>query len=254
MSNSPPDQLTEDAFLGGRLRILQPRTGYRAATDPVLLAAALDARAGQHVLDLGCGVGTAALAALSRIAGLAATGVELQHEYATLARRNAEMNALALHVATADIRALPSALVQRSFDHVLINPPFYAAETATAPQDEGRDTAHREGEATLADFLDCGLRRLAPGGSITVIHRTERLADILAGLSSRTGGIRIKPLAAREGRAAGRVLVSARKGARAPLTLLAPLVIHEGAAHGSDGASYSQAVEAILRHGKSLIW
>nr|WP_232822928.1 methyltransferase [Oceanibium sediminis] len=241
------DALSQDAFLGGRLTLFQPRKGYRAGVDPVFLAAAVPARAGEQVLDLGCGVGAAALCLLARVPGLGATGLELQAPYAALARRNAAHNALNLQVIEGDVAAPPPALRALSFDHVIMNPPYFIEAAACAAPDPGRALAQREAGARLAEFLDQGLRRLRQGGSLTVIHRAERLADLLAGLSGRAGDIRVLPLQSRSGRAAGRVLVQARKGARAPLTLLAPFTLHEGARHVSDGADYTAKAEAILR-------
>ena len=107
-----PD-LTRDAFLDGRVQAWQPRAGYRAATDPVLLAAAVPARAGQSVLELGCGVGVASLCLAARVPGLEMTGVEVQAEYAALARRNAAENGAALQVVEADLEALPTDLRAR---------------------------------------------------------------------------------------------------------------------------------------------
>ena len=117
-----PD-LSRDAFLCGRLHLWQPRKGYRAATDPVLLAAACPARSGQSVLDLGCGVGAAALCLATRVPGLDLHGLELQESYASLARRNAAENAIPMHIETGDLADMPAAL-RLSFDHVIANPPY----------------------------------------------------------------------------------------------------------------------------------
>lgn len=243
--------LTRDGFLGGRISLWQPRHGYRAATDPVLLAAAVPARPGQSALELGCGVGTASLCLLSRLPGLSVTGIERQAEYADLARRNAGDNHLDLTVLTADLTALPAGLRAREFDHVLANPPYFRPEGGTPARDPGREGALRE-ETPLALWVDAGLRRLRPGGWLTMIHLAERLGDILAALPPRAGSVSILPVTPRQGRAANRVLIRARKGGRAPLRLLAPLILHEGAAHLSDGDDYSPAARAVLRHGAAL--
>ncbi len=96
------------------------------------------------------------------------------------------------------------------------------------------------------------MRRLKPKGVLTLIQRTERLAEILAGLGGRAGDIRVLPLAPRTGRDATRIIVRARKGARAPLSLSPPLIVHHGAAHLADGSDYSEAAEAVLRQGNAL--
>ncbi|MFO1174598.1 MAG: methyltransferase [Paracoccaceae bacterium] len=243
--------LTCDGFLGGRLSILQPRTGYRAATDPVLLAAAVPARAGQNVLELGCGVGVASLCLLTRLPGLSATGIERQPDYADLARRNAAAAGLPLTVGTADLGDLPASLRRVSFDHVLANPPYFRAGDGTGARDPGREGALRE-ETPLSVWTDAALRRLAPGGWLTMIHLAERLGDLLAALDARAGSVAVLPIAPRLGRPATRVILRARKGGRAPLRLLAPLVLHDGAAHLRDGDDYSAAARAVLRYGQPL--
>jgi len=232
--------------------LLQPRRGYRAATDPVFLAAAVPAQPGQAVLDLGCGAGAALLCLGARVPGLHLAGLELQPAYAALARRNAALNGLDADIFAGDIAAPPPALRERSFDHVLTNPPFFAAGTGTASSDSGRACAHGEGSADLAAFLDLGLRRLKPGGSLTVIHRTERLGDMLAALAGRAGDVRILPLAPRAGRRAGRVIVRARKGRATPLVLLPPLDVHAGACHEADAADYSDLAGDVLASGAAL--
>ncbi len=235
--------LTEDGFLGGRLQILQPRKGYRAGTDPVLLAAAVPAQAGQSVLELGCGAGVALLCLAVRVPGLVLCGLELQPAYADLARRNGGLNGHALEVVDGDVAAMPAALRARRFDHVLLNPPYYPHGTGTAAADPGREQALREA-LPLAAWLEAGLRRTRPGGTLTLIAGADRLADVLANLA---GALTVLPLTPRTGRAATRVIVQAGKGGRTPLTLLWPLVLHEAARHEQDGEDHSPQAQALLR-------
>lgn len=243
MTADPGAELSRDGFLGGRLQLWQPRRGYRAAIDPVLLAAFAPAEPGMRALDLGCGVGTAALCLATRQPGLELHGLEAQPAYATLARRNSVENGVALVVHDGDLRRLPAELRTLQFDLVLANPPFHAA-TATPAGDPGRDRALREAEAGLADWIDAGLRRLAPGGTLVLIHLPARLGDLLAALGRRAGAVEILPVAPRVGRPAERLLLRARKGSRAPLTLLAPFVLHE--ADETGGGGYTRAAQAVL--------
>lgn len=243
--------LTRDGFLGGRLSVWQPEQGYRAATDPVLLAAAVPARSGDRTLELGCGVGVASLCLMRRVPGLIAVGIERQADYADLARRNADQNDLDLVILTADLTALPPALRGTEFDHVLANPPYFRAGDGTAARDPGREQALRE-DTDLSAWVAAGLRRLRPGGWLTMIHLADRLADILGALAPRAGSVSILPIAARTGRPATRIVIRARKGGRAPLRLLPPFLMHDGATHLRDGDDYSAAAAAVLRDGAAL--
>ena len=244
-----PEDRTFDLFLGGRLRLVQPRDGYRASADPVLLAAACPARTGQSVLDLGCGVGVASFCVGTRVAGLRLTGLERQAAYAELARLNACRTGISLEVHEGDLRDMPPAL-RRPYDHVIANPPYFAPQAGSAARDPGREAAQRE-ETALADWTAAARRRLHPGGWLTMIHAADRLPDLLAGLGG-FGAVSVLPLAARPGRAANRVIVRARKGARTPFRLLAPLIVHDGAAHEGDRDSYSATLRAVLRDGAAL--
>ncbi|MDE3120248.1 MAG: methyltransferase [Paracoccaceae bacterium] len=244
------DDLTDDGFLGGRLRMLQPKTGYRAATDPVFLAAAVPAKPGQEVLELGCGAGVATLCLAARVAGLHPAGLERQPDYAALARENSARNGLEMTVIEGDLVRMPPELRARSFDHVFANPPYYPA-SGTPARDPGRAAALRE-ETPLAAWIDAATRRLRPGGWLTMIVGADRLTDLLAGCGSRLGSLSVLPLAPRAGRPAGRVIAQARKGGRAAFRLLAPLVVHEGAAHDGDRDSFTPEAAAILRQGDAI--
>lgn len=248
-----PENTTLDDFLGGRLRIRQPKSGYRAATDPVFLAAATEATGRQSVLELGCGVGVASFCLAKRVPDVSIVGLELQPEYAELACKNAEDNEIAFDVHVGDLTNMPPALRTQSFDHVIANPPFFDKGSIRAPRDEGKATAHVI-ETDLPHWIDAGLRRLKPNGVFTIIQLAQHLDDILKGLSGRTGAIEVLPLASRWGRPAKRVLVRGRKGRRAPLKLLSPFHVHAHEAHVQGVSDFTPEADAILREGASLNW
>ena len=245
----PDEALTDDKFLMGRLRLLQPAKGYRAATDPVLLAAACPARGGESVLDLGCGAGAAALCLAARVPDVVLAGLELQPEYADLARRNAERNGVAMEVVQGDLAAMPKVL-RRDFDHVIANPPYYDAGGSPSPV-AGRDRAVRVATPIAAWVASAGAR-LRPGGWLTMIFATPCLPEALAALAPKLGSASVLPLEPRVGRAPPRVILQARKGGRAPFRLLAPFTLHEGAVHDGDRESYTPAANAVLRMGADL--
>ncbi|AWK87468.1 tRNA1(Val) (adenine(37)-N6)-methyltransferase [Azospirillum thermophilum] len=243
----------EDFLLGGRVRLLQPAGGYRAAIDPVLLAAFTPAAAGERVLDLGTGTGAAALCLAARVPGVTVTGLEALPEAADLARRNAALSGLADRVAVVegDLLAPPAELAPVGWDRVMMNPPYLRADSASRPPDPWKAAANVEGAARLTDWIGCAARMLAPRGGLTLVHRADRLDEILAALAAAPfggfGAPVVLPLWPKPGREARRVLVAARKGVRAPLRLAAGLVVH-----GEDGA-YTPQAEHILRGAGALL-
>lgn len=248
------DETSDDAFLGGRLHLLQPLRGYRAGIDPVLLAACVPARAGQSVLDLGCGAGAAMFCLGARVAGLHLTGVELQPAYADLARRNAQANGIEARIVCADLAALPTSLRQERFDHVIANPPYFRAGAYSVAQDAGRATALGGTNPSLADWIAVAARRLAPKGFLHMIQRAERLPELLAGCHGRLGSLEVLPLAARAGRAPDLVILRARKDGRAAFRLHRAQTLHQGATHQRDGDSYMPEIQDIFRNSAALVW
>ncbi len=241
-------ELTHDGLLDGRIRLRQPRQGYRAGSDAILLAAAVPARSGEVVLDAGAGVGGVSLCLAARCGDVSVLGLELQEDLVRLANDNIRDNDLAgrVSVMAGDIRQPPPEVGREVFDHVVCNPPFYAAGRASASPDAGKAAAHGEGETPLEEWLSFCLRRTAPGGTITVIHRAERLDTLLAGLRGGAGELVVCPLWPKPDRAAKRVIVQARAGSKGPTRLHPGLCLHNN--DGSD----TNAARTILRQGAAL--
>lgn len=253
MSDFDDSALSCNDFLGGKVRLWQPKGGYRAGVDPVLLAASVPAQAGQRVLELGCGAGQVLLCLGARVPGLEMVGVELQPDYAQLARRNSDENNIELEVVQGDLTGLPEDLRQRQFDHVLANPPYYSRGTHSPATDVGRATALGE-QTPLSQWIKVAAKRLAPQGYLHMIQRIDRLPEMLTACDGRLGSIEVLPLAARVGRAPELLILRARKSGRAAFRLHAPLILHQGDRHQADGDSYRPCIAAILRKGDALNW
>lgn len=240
------DDAPEDALLGGRVRLRQPEKGYRAAIDPVLLAAAVNPAQAAAVLEIGCGTGAALLCLAVRRPDLRLTGLEKLPQAAALTRENIALNNAVerITVLTGCLLAPPAALASQTFDHVMMNPPYLAAERATAPPDPWKAAANVEGDARLGDWIAFANARLRPKGVLTLIHRADRLGEILAALARGFGGVVTFPLWPRAGQDAKRVIVQATKGVKTPPRLAAGLTLHHeagdytaGAAAALDGAA-----------------
>ncbi len=242
-----------DVILGGRITLLQPYEGYRVAIDPILLAAAVPDSGAGPVLDIGCGVGAATLCYADRATDARVVGLELQPPMAMLARENARMNALSDRVTIheGNLLAPPAALAPGTFAQVMANPPYLPPERANRRTPPADAASTVEGEARLVDWIGFALEMVKPRGGVTLIHRADRVDEILALLRGRAGGIVIFPLwpgpdtdgAPRDAR---RVIVHARKGVATPTRLASGLVLHE-----ADGG-YTAAAERVLRDGAAL--
>jgi tRNA1(Val) A37 N6-methylase TrmN6 len=241
--------VTEDSVLDGQVRLLQAADGYRAGLDAALLAAACDARPGQRVLEAGCGPGAAMLAAARRREGALFTGVERDPAALALAQQNIALNGLDDRVAAVagDVGQRFADLNLAPFDAAMANPPYFddpGKIRGPAPAKTGAWIADDGLEAWIA-FLIASVRE---GGTVTLIHRADRLADILAALAPRAGSFRIRPVQPHQTSPAKRVLVRAIRTGKAPLVLLPALVLH------APEGGHSPAAEAILRGRAALDW
>ncbi|HXV23810.1 MAG TPA: methyltransferase [Alphaproteobacteria bacterium] len=239
---------TEDALLGGRVRLIQPAEGYRVAIDPVLLAAAIPAGPGERVLDLGSGTGAAALCLAVREPGCRVSGLERDLALVRLAQDSAHLTGVAARVdfMVGDLLAPPPRLAPGSFHHAMANPPYLPAAGAPSPQ-AGRAAAHVEGEAGLEEWVRAALTMVRPKGTVTFIHRADRLDQLIAAFASRAGELVLFPLWPDSGKPAKRILVRARKAVSAPARLAPGLVLH------APGGGFTEAAEAVLRGGAGLI-
>lgn len=242
---------TEDAFLGGRLRLMQKRSGHRAGHDAILLAAATEARAGDRVVDLGAGIGTAGLALARRVAGIGLSLVEIDPELAELARVNAAANAIAAETVVLDVTADAQAfaahgLVPDSVDVVLMNPPFNDPARHRGSPDQARHTAHVATEQTLNAWVHAARRILRSNGALTLIWRADGIGEVLAALSRGFGSLAILPVHGEAGRPAIRVLVRAVKGGRAPTRLLPGLMLNDETGVPKDGVNDILEGRAVL--------
>jgi tRNA1(Val) A37 N6-methylase TrmN6 len=243
-------EVTEDAVLGGRVRLRQPRAGYRVAIDPVLLAAAVPASAGDVALDVGAGAGAAALCLAKRVANCRVFGIEKERELVRLAAENVVINKLegSVDVMLGDLARPPPRLAAGTFDHVLANPPHLEAGRADPSPHTGRATATVEGAGGLGEWVGFCVRMARQRGSVTFIHRADRLDELLAHLRAQAGAIVVFPLWPDAARleTAKRVIVRAIKGAQTPLRLASGLALH------AEDGSYTERAEAVLRGGRAL--
>ena len=246
--------ITRDAFLGGRLTLSQPGNGFRAGLDSVLLGAAVG-EGRRTLLDLGCGVGTAGLAALVHQANLNATLADRNADMLALASINAEQNGLVERttIIEADVTAkgadrLAAGIVDNGYDTVIANPPFFVDGAGTLATDSGRAGSRHMDAAALDLWIKTAASAAKSGGEIIFIYPTESLTTLLAGFEQRFGAVTMLPLSPRPGQAATRVLIRGIMGSRAPLTLLASRVLHD------EGRAFMREFDAIFRGTARLDW
>ena len=242
---NPSDEtgVAESALLGGRVRLRQPVKGYRAGMDAALLAAAVNARPGDRVFEAGCGAGAVLMQIAARRPDARLTGLEREPAAAGLARENAVLNGVAgrTTIVTGDVAAGFRALDLPPFDWAVSNPPFFDDEAALRAPAPGKRAAWIADDG-LAAWTGLLLKSVREGGRILVIHRADRLADLLSLLGEKAGSFTILPIQPFADQPAKRVLVQAIRTGRAPLRLLPGLILHD-----RSGAKHTPQAEAILR-------
>lgn len=231
-------------ILGQKLKLKQAEGGFHTGLDSVMLAAACPAEEGAHILDLGCGVGGAGLAALYRIAGAQLTGIDVQQDHVDLANENASLNDMAgrAEFLCADVRDFQD----QSFDHVICNPPYMEAGAHLKSPSDKRAKALGHDDTALEDWVKCAFDCLKGRGSLTMIHRADMVDKVVQAFGKRFGALEVIPLWPKAGEPSKRVIIRAAKHAKTPAVMHSGLVLHQ------DNGDYTAEANAVLRDVSSL--
>ncbi|MBP6986561.1 MAG: methyltransferase domain-containing protein [Alphaproteobacteria bacterium] len=237
----PESSLIIDKYLDGRIYICQPQKGYRAGIDAILLAAAVSPKKSHKVLDVGTGVGTVMLAIASYFPQTQFAGLEIQQELVTLAAENIKRNHQEKNVQIfqGSILSPPDELLPNTFDHVVTNPPYFNFGATT--EDLKKTISRHEQNIGIESWIQACIRMVKPRGYLTMIHRAERLDEILKNLTPKTGDIKIFPLWPQKNQAAKLVLIQARKSVNTPCQMLSGLCLH------NEDKAYTQKADDIFR-------
>ena len=240
--------VTQDTLLDRKVKLLQPQSGYRVAIDPVFLASAVQAKAGEHVLDVGAGVGAASLCLAHRVPGCRVTGLEVQRSYIRLAQQNSESNGMRSRVEFlyGDLRQPPPRLAAGTFSHVMANPPYLEEVRSRPAMTVEKDRANREGSTPLELWANFCLLMVKPKGTVTFIHRADRLEHLLTTFAGKLGNIGVFPLWSGPGKPANRLILRGRKNLHGALVLHSGIILHNA------GGGYTPEAEAVLRDGQAL--
>jgi tRNA1(Val) A37 N6-methylase TrmN6 len=246
------NEFSDDAFLGGRLRLLQPKKGFRAGIDSVLLAASITACSGDSVLDVGTGAGAVLFCLMNRVPSLRATGIELQEEYYSLALKNSEKNNLKAKILLGDFQSLENDFKDCNFDHIFFNPPYYSERTYKKSGNSALELANIEKPGMLEKMLRFSLKRCKPYGYITLINRPARLGAILSVLEKGAGDIKILPILSSGRNAVFRMIVRAKKSAKGETKLLEGLNLFQTNLEEKESKKYTLRVIEVLEQGGPL--
>lgn len=237
---------TVDDFLGGAIRLIQPKDGYRVSMDTVMLAAAVPAKPGETVLEGGVGSGGAALCLARRLPGVCVQGIDIQPEMIARAHQNIEFNKLLEQVAVSEGCITDLTGPEARFDHVMVNPPYLAAGKAIRPPETNKGLAHMESGALLKDWIKFCIYQVKNRGTVTVVYRADRMDEVVARLYRRVGDIKIMPLWPRSGTPAKRVIIQGRKGVHGATQMLPGLVLH------GEKERYTAEARRVLWDGQAL--
>ena len=241
---------TKDSFLGGGIKIWQPKKGYRAGIDPILLAASVNVSEGQKVLDLGCGVGTASFAIGYRVKNVELYGIEIQKVFVDLANLNSEENGIELKLECSNISNLSSNINSKSFDHVIANPPYFDRKTSVRSENVSKEKSFGD-TCSISEWLKVAAKRVTPKGFVHFIIRSDRLPEVFSNMPNSLGSLVITPIFSRKNENAKLSILHAKKNGRAGFIISPPIILHPLKSDSRE--KYVPKVDQVLRNGASLI-
>lgn len=237
------EAFTDDRLLDGRVLLRQPARGFRAGSDAVFLAAAVAARSGELVVDIGSAHGPAALCLAWRCPEVTVTGLDRQADLIALAKDNADRNRWSDRVRFV-CSDLAHALALGPFDHAMTNPPY--RRVGNRSPDRAREAARHEGELALADWIDRSAALIRPGGSLTVIFTAARASELIAAMQRHLGDLLVRELWSRRAGPAELVIVRGLCGGASELRRAPAFIVHR------DDQRFTEEAEDILRGGAAL--
>lgn len=235
---------TQDRLLNGKVTILQPKTGYRVAIDPIFLAASINAKPNQQVLDVGFGVGAASICLQQRVNQCFITGIEVDNSLIPLALYNCRTynNINILHN---DIKDLYNTLPNNHYDHVITNPPYFDPKRYRSSPNPLKASSHMYSTVSMKEWVQFCINKLKTNGIFTIIYRPDYFHEIISSFDSKIGKLTVYPIWPRTGQNAVRLIIQAVKGSKSPCKVLPGIVLH-------DNNGYTAEAEAILKHGGAI--
>lgn len=247
---------TDDDFLDGKVKIRQPEKGYRAGADAVLLAAALPLMNGR-ILEVGAGVATPSLCYLYRTTQAGYTpqivAIEMFDDIEAIAKFNIAQNQFENQLSMVNVNIFDSAakheamgLLSDCFDHIFSNPPFFDPKSNKTSTNDYKALAHSIEQDDLEKWLIFMVRLLKNKACLTLIYPMEQLYKVMKILENRVGDITIRPIFSKPNGPATRFMLQGKKGSKAPLKMLEPLVLRD-----KDG-NITPLADDIFRHAKPV--
>ena len=244
-------EITDDTFLGGKLSLFQPKKGFRAGLDSVLLAASINAQSGDKIFEIGAGVGVVLFCLMQRVSNLNAKAIEINEEYYSLLAINAKRNKFKPNLLLGDFWSNPN-LKNENFDHIFFNPPYYPFNSFKSSNNKLLNIANFEYPNLLKKMLTFSLRRCKSYGYITLIHRPAKILEILSTLSSGAGDIKILPILGSNSKNISRIIIRARKSAKGETKFLRPLNLYQNLNYSDKKKHYTSELQDILKNGGAL--
>lgn len=223
------EERIDDLYCQG-LKVIQSASAPGFSIDAVLLADFAKVKVGEQLIDLGTGTAVIALLLAGKQPQCQVHGLELMADMADMASRSVALNGLAerVHIRQGDIRDAQELYGRSVFDVVVSNPPYYKVGAGKISTDPLRAAARSEHYCSLDALLDSVAALLKPLGRFYIVHRSERLGELLVSAEKRQlHCVRLRMVQPKAERPANLLLAQFSLGGREQLSVEAPLVVYQ---------------------------